>query len=120
MECKELGTKFVRALSGRNWQALEELFVPSLQFRALLPPGLREASSGIEASGHFQQWFGKAGAVELVDFTVDEVLDKLHIAYLLRVQKDRWYRIEQQTFCVVTNDRIEKMDLLCTGFRPEP
>jgi len=120
MKGNDIGTEFVQALSGRNWNGLQGLFQPSIQFRALIPPGLREASSDVEASGHFRQWFGKADALELVDFTVEPLLDKVRIAYRLRLHEDRWYRVEQQTFCVVTGDQIEKMDLLCSGFRPEP
>ncbi|HVO38851.1 MAG TPA: hypothetical protein VMV03_07460 [Spirochaetia bacterium] len=119
MNGEDIGTSFVQALSGRDWGGLAGLFQPSIQFRALVPSGLREASSDVDASGHFQQWFGKAAAVELVDFTVGAMLDRIHVSYRLRVQKDRWYGIEQQTFCVVNGDRIERMDLLCSGFRPE-
>lgn len=119
MELDDIGTKFVQALSGRNWKSLEGLFRPSIRFRALIPPGLTEASNGVEASGHFREWFGKADALELLDFTVEPLLDKVRIAYRLRLHQDRWYRCEQQTFCVVTGDQIEKMDLLCSGFRPE-
>ena len=119
MTINDVGAKFVQALSGRNWNSLESLFQPSIRFRALIPPGLREASSDAEASGHFRQWFGKADAFELVDFIVEPLFDKLRIAYRLRLHEDRWYRCEQQAFCVVTGDQIEKMDLLCSGFRPE-
>ena len=119
MNCNDIGTRFVQALSGRNWNNLESLFQPSIEFRALIPPGLREASSGVEASGHFREWFGRADAFELVDFVIEPLLDKIHIAYRLRLHEDRWYRCEQQTFCVVAGDQIEKMDLLCSGFRPE-
>jgi len=119
MNCNDIGTRFVQALSGRNWNNLESLFQPSIKFRALIPPGLREASSGVEASGHFREWFGRADAFELVDFVIEPLLDKIHIAYRLRLHEDRWYRCEQQTFCVVAGDQIEKMDLLCSGFRPE-
>lgn len=115
----DIGARFVQALSDRSWSSLQGLFHPSVRFRALLPPGLCEASGSIETSGHFQQWFGKADALELMDCAVEPLLDKVRIAYRLRVHKDRWYWIEQQAFCVVTADRIEKMDLLCSGFRPE-
>jgi hypothetical protein len=120
MNGDDIGTRFVQALSGQNWSDLERLFQPSAKFRALIPPGLREASGGVEASGHFRQWFGKADALELTGFTVEPLADKLRIAYRLRLHQDRWYRVEQQIFCLVTGDRIEKMDLLCSGFRPEP
>jgi hypothetical protein len=119
MERNNLGTSFRHALSERNWNVLQGLFQPSIKFRALIPPGLREASSDAGASGHFRQWFGKADAFELVDFIVEPLFDKLRIAYRLRLHEDRWYGCEQQTFCVVAGDRIEKMDLLCSGFRPE-
>ncbi len=114
-----IGTEFVRALSERNWDGLRSLLQPSVRFRALIPPGLREASSDVEASGHFRQWFSKADAFELMEFTVESLLDRVRIAYQFRLHEDRWYRIEQQAFCVVTGDKIEKMDLLCSGFRPE-
>ncbi len=120
MERNNLGTSFVQALSGRNWNVLQGFFQPSIKFRALIPSGLREASSDAEASGHFRQWFGKADDFELVDFIVEPLFDKLRIAYRLRLHEDRWYSCEQQAFCVVTGDQIEKMDLLCSGFRPEP
>ena len=119
MNSKDIGTSFVQALSGRNWNGLEGLFLPSVRFRALIPPGLREASSGVEASGHFRQWFGKADTLELLDFDVEPLADKVRIAYRLRLHEDRWYTCEQQTFCVLRGDAIEKMDLLCSGFRPE-
>jgi hypothetical protein len=119
MSSTDIGTRFVEVLSGRDWNEMEGLFKPSTQFRALVPSGIREASTGVDASEHFQQWFGKAIAVELMGSTVEPLLDRIHIAYRLRVQKDRWYRIEQQAFCTVTEDRIETMDLVCSGFRPE-
>ena len=119
MELEYVGTKFVQALSARNWKGLEGLFQPSIRFRALIPPGLREASSDVEASGHFRQWFGKADAFEMMDFIVEPLLDRVRIAYRLRLHEDRWYRCEQQTFCVMSGDHIEKMDLLCSGKRPE-
>jgi hypothetical protein len=119
MNGDDIGTRFVRALSDRSWSALRDLFHPSVQLRALLPIGLREASGAMETSGHFQSWFGSADAIEPMDCTAEPLLDKVHLAYRLRVHKDRWYRIEQQAFCVVTEDRIQKIDLLCSGFRPE-
>ena len=45
--------------------------------------------------------------------------DRVLVSYRLRVHKDRWYAIQQESFCTIRADRIEKMDLLCSGFRPE-
>ncbi len=119
MSSRDIGARFVEALSGRNWDGMGDLFKPVTEFRALVPSGVREAASGLDASGWFRKWFGNAESIELMVSTVEPLLDRIHIAYRLRVHKDRWYRIEQQAFCTVAEDQIEKMDLVCSGFRPE-
>ncbi len=119
MSRDETASRFVRALAGRDWNGLRDVLEPSIQFRALVPRGLREASTSADASGLFRGWFGKADALELESFAVEPLLDTLRVSYRLRLHEDRWYRVEQQAFCVVSGDRIQRMDLLCSGFRPE-
>lgn len=50
---------------------------------------------------------------------VQLIQDRLAIRYWLRGHEDRWYVGEQQVYCDVRGDLIERMDLLCSGFRPE-
>ncbi len=119
MSADDTGHRFVRAVSRRDWVEVEALFQPPVQFRALVPGGLREASNRGEASAWFRTWFGEADAVELVGSTVESMADKLRISYRLRVHEAQWRIVEQQAFCLVEGDRIQRMDLLCSGFRPD-
>ena len=45
--------------------------------------------------------------------------DRVHIAYRIREHEDQWYLVEQQAYCTISDGLIQRMDLLCSGFRPE-
>ena len=45
--------------------------------------------------------------------------DRVHITYRVRQHEDQWYLVEQQAYCTIRDGKINKMDLLCSGFRPE-
>ncbi len=49
--------KFVHSLATRDFVALGDAFASEVQFRALVPPGLREARSHSDARNYYQQWF---------------------------------------------------------------
>ena len=86
----------------------------------MIPPGPIEASGAEAAAAKFSSWFGEAEALELVQAGGDDVADRLHVFYRLRVKRpgDPWKIVEQHLVCAVTG-RITALDLLCTGFRPE-
>ena len=46
----ELTTQLVQAVSTQNEAALVECFSPDVEFRALIPPGLRERTGALEAA----------------------------------------------------------------------
>jgi hypothetical protein len=114
-----VGERFLRAVERQDWAELEACFSADLQFRALIPPGVREGSDATSAAGYFKRWFGDADALVLVAADVRTVEDRLSISYRFRAHEDRWYAIEQTAYCDVGAGRIERMDLLCSGFRPE-
>jgi hypothetical protein len=116
---KRLGETFVGALSRQNWTELQSCFADGVQFRALIPPGVREAADAATAAGYFSRWFGDADQLIVLEADVRPVEDRLSISYRLRAHEDRWYLIEQRAYCDVRDDRIERMDLLCSGFQPE-
>jgi hypothetical protein len=90
-----------------------------VQFRALIPPGVREGSDAASAAVYFKRWFGDADELVLAASNVRAVEDRLSISYRLRAHEDRWYVIEQAAYCDVGEGKIERMDLLCSGFQPE-
>jgi hypothetical protein len=112
---------WVGAVVVRDFPALGQLFAPDVAFRALVPKGLREASDVAGAIAWVERWFGDADAFEVLSSSRGRVLERLAFAYRLRVHKpDGWRVIEQQVYATVSDGRITKFDLLCSGFLPVP
>ena len=95
-----------------------------MRLRALLPSGLWEWT-GVEAIAHrFARWFGETEEFQLVEAAGGEVGGRLHLHWRLRLRAERlgpgWFTVEQQAYADTDeNGRIARLDLLCTGYRPE-
>jgi hypothetical protein len=118
-DLRAVGTLFIRALTGQDWTALTSCFEEEVQFRALIPPGFREARVNYSAAGLLRTWFQDADPLVLLSSEVRSIQDRLALSYRLRLHEDQWYVVEQRAYCDVSNGRIERMDLLCSGFRPD-
>ena len=118
------GGVFLEALASRDYQRLATTLAPGVRFRAMLPPGPMDWEGSDAVSGVFSSWFGDADEFELIDATVGEVGGRLHLSWRLRVRPapfgigDGWHVIEQQAYADA-GDRIDAIDLLCSGFRAE-
>jgi SnoaL-like protein len=114
------GTAFVAALAERDFPRLAGTLTPDVRMRALIPPGLVEISGAEAATAKFSSWFGNAEAFELIRSGSDTVADRQHVFYRLRVKKpgDVPKLVEQHLLCAVDGDRINALDLVCSGFRP--
>ena len=111
---------FLAALAVRDFQRLETCFHPASHFWALVPPGMREGTGPEEIVGWLKKWFSAADHFEVVTSETDQVSDRLRMAYRIRLHDlHGWQVVEQQVYCTVEDERIEAMDLLCSGFRPE-
>ena len=110
----------VAALAKRDFGLLGSTLAPDVRMRALIPPGLVELSGAAPAAERFASWFGGSDGFELVQSGTEEVGDRLHAFYRLRVKRsgDPWKIVEQHLFCALDNGRITALDLLCSGFRP--
>ena len=94
------------------------------RLRALLPSGLREWTGAEAIADRFARWFGDTEDFELVEATVGEVGGRLHLHWRLRLRAERlgagWFTVEQQAYADTDDSgRIARLDLLCTGYRPE-
>jgi ketosteroid isomerase-like protein len=115
----DLGARLVGAVAAQDEAALAECCVPDVEFRALIPPGLRERTGAVEAAALISQWFGDSAARQLLDSHSDEVGDRLHVSYRFAgVEDGEAYVVEQHLFCTVGDGKIMRADLLCSGFRP--
>jgi hypothetical protein len=109
----------VEAVSGRDASAIAACFAPGVEFRALIPPGLRERAGAEEAAALVAGWFADSTELHLVESRMEEVGDRLHLAYRFEgVEDGEPYVVEQHLFCVVAGGVIERAQLLCSGFRP--
>ena len=115
----EIGNHFVAALTHLAWAELAECLDDAVQFRALVPGGLRTAGDRQSAADYFRKGFGGADQLMLLSSVVQPMHDRLHLAYRLRAHKDQWYIVEQQAYCMVQAGCIKQIDVLCSGFRPE-
>ena len=117
----DLGVMLVAALTERDFGRLAGTLAPDVRMRALIPPGPVELSGAEPAAARFAYWFGESNGLELVHSGSDEVGDRLHVFYRLRVKRpgDPWKVIEQHLFCALDEGRITALDLVCSGFRPD-
>jgi ketosteroid isomerase-like protein len=113
----------LEAIAARDFTKMARCFEPDATMRALLPRGPAEFHGAAEIVDAFQTWFGGAEGFEVLDATVGDVGLRLHASWRLRVRPTprgdtRWHLIEQQTFAQA-GERINSLDLLCSGFVPE-
>jgi len=114
-----VGTRFVEAIAAQDQWAIASCFTPEVEFRALIPPGVRERAGAADAAALIAGWFADSTELDLVDSRTEEVGDRLHLAYRLEgVEEGKPYIVEQHLFCALADDLIVRADLLCSGFRP--
>ena len=122
---RSVGDVFVEALARRDFPRMAATFAPGVRLRAMLPPGPMDWEGPDTVSGVFSSWFGEAKDFEVVDAVVGEVGGRLHLSWRLRVRPapfgigDGWHVIEQHAYADAA-ETIDALDLLCSGFHPEP
>jgi fermentation-respiration switch protein FrsA (DUF1100 family) len=115
---------FLKGLAAQDFALLGAALAPDARLRALLPRGLREWTGAEVIAGRFAGWFGDTGDFDLVEATLGEVGGLLHLHWRLRLRAERlgagWFTVEQQAYADTDEGgRIARLDLLCTGYRPE-
>jgi hypothetical protein len=119
-----LAGSFLEGLAAQDFGQLGSALAAGAQFRALLPSGLREWTGAAVIADRFAAWFGDTQDFDLVEATVGEIGGRLHLHWRLRLRAGRlgagWYIVEQQAYAdAAVGGRIARLDLLCTGYRPE-
>jgi hypothetical protein len=119
-----LAGAFLESLAVQDFAQLRGALAADARLRALVPSGLREWAGAGVIAGQFARWFGDTEDFELVEATVGEVGGRLHLHWRLRLRAERlgaaWFTVEQQVYADTADcGRIARLDLLCTGYRPE-
>ena|SRR5579859_6696790 len=116
---KAVGLRLIEAIAAQDVAAIASCFTADVQFRALVPPGLRERTGPEETASLVAAWFADSTDLALVASESAEVGDRLHLAYRFEGAEDgQPYVVEQHLCCTVSEGKIERADLLCSGFRP--
>jgi len=118
--CLYIGQMFIKNLYEKKFENLAFLFADNILFRALIPSSLVTSNKPSEAAINFQKWFyvEDPGKYEVLDSKTEVMVDCLHIYYkIFRTYKDNSYNVEQHLYCEVEAGKIQKLSLLCSGFR---
>jgi hypothetical protein len=114
-----LARRLIAGITEQDEQALAACFADDAAFRALIPSGLRERTGAAPTASLITAWFKDSTELDLVDQHVDEVGDRLQISYrFVGVEEGQPYVVEQHLSCIVSDEKIQRADLLCSGFRP--
>jgi hypothetical protein len=109
--------RFVEALTHLDFAALQNCLSEDVAFRALVPPGFREATGAADTASMFKRWFGDVEDVRVVSSSIDRIGNRYTIRYELNcVEGGVPYSIAQAICCDVSDRGITSMDLLCSGF----
>ncbi len=115
---------FLESLAAQDFKRLDDALTVDSALRALLPRGFMEWTGADVIAGQFARWFGDTEDFDLIEATVGDVAGRLHLHWRLRLRAARlgngWFTVEQQAYADAdASGRIARLDLLCTGYRPE-
>jgi hypothetical protein len=118
------GGSFVGGLAAQDFGALGGALADGACLRALLPSGLRQWAGAKAIADRFARWFGDTKDFKLIEAAAGDVGGRLHLHWRLRLRAERlgsgWFTVEQQAYADTDESgRIARLDLLCTGYRPE-
>ncbi|HEX6311671.1 MAG TPA: sulfurtransferase TusA family protein [Acidimicrobiia bacterium] len=114
------------ALRGRDYAGLERLMDPAVRMQGVVPGGPFERRGPRDVTACFANWFASAHRFEVRDDTAGAVGDRFHLSYRCRLSpppdewSDKWHVIGQELFGDAVDGRIVRLDVLCSGFLPEP
>lgn len=111
--------RFVEAVARADAAGIAATLDPDAELRALVPGNEVEAEGGDAVAARFVAWFGGYDARELLSHGRDRVGTRTRVTYRLRVTRNSasWL-VEQHAFCTIEDERITRIDLVCSGFHP--
>jgi hypothetical protein len=116
---------FLEGLAAQDFPRIAATLDEDAHLTALVPSGFKQWHGPEQIGATFRRWFGDVDEFELVDASVGEVGQRLHLRWRARVQAPRfgagWFVVEQQVYADTGADgRIAQLFLLCSGFCREP
>lgn len=119
-ETVTIGAEFANALAGKDFDRIEELLGPEIDFKGLTPRRHWEAGDpGTVISGVLRQWFEDSDEIVALErLETAAFADRERVGYRFRVRcPDGVFLVEQQAFLSASEGRITWMRVVCSGFR---
>lgn len=118
-ENQETGQRFITALTERDFNSLQDVFHQDVRARLLIPSGLFTPLDAKGLMEKFRQWFGEATFFNVQQVDINCIGRRIGISYQVLIQDaDGWSVAEQHTCSSLENGRIDRFDLMCSGFQP--
>jgi len=116
----DVGTRFLEALSGRDYDALGACFAVDGTLRGIVPPGLREADGRDAIVERFRLWTVDIDDYGIADSEAAPFADLLRLRWAVKgVDPEIGLNVYEQTaYAEVANGEIVQMRLACSGHRP--
>ncbi|MEP6626256.1 MAG: nuclear transport factor 2 family protein [Acidimicrobiia bacterium] len=111
---------FLEALALRDFAAMGACLHPDLRFRALVPRGPFDTTGAEQALTRFRSWFDGPDDFEVVDASIGQVGTRIYLRWRVRMRSASdpgAVRLVEQHAFASAGDRIESLDLLCSGFQ---
>ncbi len=117
-----VGETFLNAVASRDFEQLRAAMTDDVRLRLLLPSGPQACVGATETVQRFVGWFSGAEELRLQSSSVGTAGGRLVVAFRIRLMyADGWQVVEQHLMADVAPDgRLEAIDLLCSGFLPDP
>ncbi len=116
-----MGERFARAIASKDAEQLAELFSPEIDFRGLTPGRVWESSSSTAlAQVILGQWFEDNDEIEAIErLETSSIVDTERVGYRFAIKNpDGRFLVEQQAYLRTTEDQIDYLRILCSGYRP--
>jgi len=118
--CLVIGNAFIENLNEKKFDDLAKLFSKNILFRGLTPSSLYTSNDPIKTASRIKGWFyvDDSEKYEVIDSKVDVFIDCLHIYFrIFETYQGTAYKIEQHLYCEISDGKIEKLSLVCSGPR---
>lgn len=116
-----VGESFARAIAAKDAQGLLDVLGPTIDFRAMTPGRVWEATSPKELVDDviFGHWFEETDHIDEVEsIENDTIVDRERVGYRFRITNpDGTFEVEQQAYYEVADDKISWLRIACSGYR---
>lgn len=108
------------AVAAKDHGLLRELLHPQLDFRAMTPGRVWEATAPEGVVSALQVWFAADDHIESVEaLETDAFADRERVSYRFCVRNaDGAHLVEQQAYLSLHEGRIGWLRIMCAGYRP--